>query len=113
MDILCLICYLYYIFTEPSLTLSNLASTLKQVHRPEHVAAWLAITDLEIHFITKASDSYDKSLCARSYWEYFLKHHPAPCWKVVAIALWRTGNFDALEQVIKLYLKCKFNSTIS
>ena len=101
------------LFTERSLTLSNLASILEQVNQPEHVAQWLAITDLEINFITKASDCYDESLCARSYWEYFLNHHPAPSWKVVAIALWRTGNFDKLEQVMKTYLKCKYDLTIS
>lgn len=76
---------------------------MKDVDEPEHVAAWLAITYWDQKFIVNQGGSRD-----RAYWEFFLKNHPAPSWKVVAIALWRTADYRALEIVMKLYFKCKF-----
>jgi hypothetical protein len=80
---------------------------LKDVRIPEHVAAWLAITYLE------QMDIMSVNRDGRAYWEFFLNNHPAPSWKVVAIALWRTADYRALEMVMKLYFKCMFIITES
>ena len=68
------------------------------------MAAWLAITFIEQESIIVNRDGSRD----RAYWEFFLNNHPAPSWKVVAIALWRTADYRALEIVMKLYFKCKF-----
>ena len=91
------------LYTESSLTLDNLTSVLKDVLVPGHVAAWLAITCWDQESIIVNQDGSR----ARACWEFFLKNHPAPSWKVVAIALWRTADYRALETVMKLYFKCK------
>ena len=41
----------------------------------------------------------------RAYSAYFLTHHPAPCWWIIAIALYNGGELGALEVVQKLYLR--------
>jgi hypothetical protein len=41
----------------------------------------------------------------RAYSTYFLTHHPAPCWRIVATALYRKRELGALEVVQKLYLR--------
>ena len=84
--------------TESSLTLDNLTSVLKDVLVPGHVAAWLAITYWDQESIIVNQDGSRDRAC----WEFFLKNHPAPSWKVVAIALWRTADYRALETVMKL-----------
>ena len=81
---------------------------MKDVQDPLHVAAWLAITDVEQNFLKTVDE--DEFQCNRWLWKYFLNRHPAPSWKVVAIALWRTADYETLETVQKLYLKRKFAS---
>ena len=41
----------------------------------------------------------------RAYSAYFLTHHPAPCWWIIATALYNGGELGALEVVQKLYLR--------
>ena len=41
----------------------------------------------------------------RAYSTYFLTHHPAPCWRIIAIALYKNEELGALEVVQKLYLR--------
>ena len=41
----------------------------------------------------------------RAYSAYFLTHHPAPCWWIIAIALYENWELGALEVVQKLYLR--------
>ena len=41
----------------------------------------------------------------RAYSAYFLTHHPAPCWRIIATALYRKNELGALEVVQKLYLR--------
>ena len=92
--------------TESSLTLDNLVSILKDIQTPVSVAAWLAVSDIELDLTIATYE--DVSQCSRAFWEYFLNHHPAPSWKVVAVALWRTENYEVLEKVMTMYLKRKF-----
>ena len=46
-------------------------------------------------------------LCKRAYMEYWVAHHPAPSWKMIAISLWKSRELGALEVVQKLYFKGK------
>ena len=41
----------------------------------------------------------------RAYLAYFLTHHPAPGWWIIATALYNRGELGALEVVQKLYLR--------
>ena len=41
----------------------------------------------------------------RAYSTYYLTHHPAPSWQIVATALYDVKEMGALEVVQKLYLK--------
>ena len=41
----------------------------------------------------------------RAYSAYFLTHHPAPSWWIIATALYRNQELGALEVVQKLYLR--------
>ena len=42
-----------------------------------------------------------------AYMEYWVAHHPAPSWKMIAISLWESSELGALEVVQKLYFKGK------
>ena len=41
----------------------------------------------------------------RAYSTYFLTHHPALCWSIIATALYEEMEIGALEVVQKLYLR--------
>ena len=41
----------------------------------------------------------------RAYSAYFLTHHPAPCWWIIATALYEEEELGALEVIQKLYLR--------
>ena len=41
----------------------------------------------------------------RAYMDYWITHHPAPSWKLIAISLWVARELKALEVVQKLYFK--------
>ena len=41
----------------------------------------------------------------QAYSAYFLTHHPAPCLRIIATALYNGGELEALEVVQKLYLR--------
>ena len=43
----------------------------------------------------------------RAYMDYWITHHPAPSWKLIAISLWMAEELGALEVVQKLYFKGK------
>ena len=91
------------IHTETTLTLSNLSAILSTVSDLEHVAAWLAITVERMHQLNAQQSAPAVNLVS----EYFLTHHPAPCWKIVAIALWRSHEVKALEEVQSVYSSSK------
>ena len=82
---------------ESTLTLDNLTGVLDDISDANLVAAWLAITDLQqMDIIVSCRDN--PSQIKRAYWESFLAHHPAPCWKIVAVGpvaykrVWNIGE---------------------
>lgn len=88
--------------TESTLTLDKLTDVLDCISNAEHVASWLAITPSKQFKICERYGADSSPQIKRAYWDYFLTHHPAPCWKIVAVALWRTREFKALEVVQKM-----------
>ena len=89
---------------EPSLTLDNLTSVFDGVKDMEFVGAWLQIPDSKQD---ELEQQYDGQQIKRAFSAYFMSHHPAPSWLIIAIALWCMKEHGALEVVQKLYLKGK------
>ena len=86
---------------EPSLTLDNLTSVLDEVENMDGVADWLHIPRSKRG---KLKQQYDRQQIKRAFSAYFMSHHPAPSWLIIANALWEKEH-GALEVVQKLYLK--------
>ena len=90
---------------DPTLTLDAVSSVLDGVQNMgdgDSIASWLQIPTFkqdELH------QQYDGSLHPKAYSTYFLTEHPAPSWRIIALALWQNGELGALEVVQKLYLK--------
>ena len=91
--------------TEQTLTLDNLTSVLEgvPVHCLNKVAEWLHIPFSERRENLRYTPRYVRTY----YCDYWLTYHPAPSWKLVAIALWMTEEHAALEVLQKIYLKGK------
>ena len=89
---------------EPSLTLDNLTSVFDGVGNMDRLvrSAWLQIPRSKQD---ELQQQYDRQQIKRAFSTYFMSHHPAPSWLIVANALWMTDNHGALEVVQKLYLK--------
>ena len=69
------------------------------------LVGWLQFPDSKQRDIRQQFDSGPHR--NRAYIDYWITHHPAPSWKVVAITLWMAGELVALEVVQKLYFKGK------
>ena len=87
---------------EPSLTLDNLTSVFDGVGDMDSVGAWLQISGSKQG---ELQQQYDRQQIKRAFSVYFMSHHPAPSWLIIANALFETGEHGALEVVQKLYLK--------
>ena len=90
---------------EPSLTLDNLTSVFDGV--VENMdglvgSGWLQIPDPKQN---ELKQQYDRQQIKRAFSVYFMSHHPAPSWLIIANALWEQEENGALEVVQKLYLK--------
>ena len=94
-----------HISTEPTISLRTITSVMSGVQDMDRVAYWLQIPPSKQTEIQQQYDSVP--LRKQAYMEYWLAHHPAPSWKVIAISLWVTGELAALEMVQKLYFKGK------
>ena len=85
--------------------LENLNTVMESVKEGglRGVGAWLYISvskrdELEQQYPVVAQ-------LKRAYSAYFLTHHPAPCWRIIATALYNGKELGALEVVQKLYLR--------
>ena len=90
---------------EPSLMLENLNTVMESVSEGglEGVGEWLHVPrskqrELEQQYPLVAQRK-------RAYSAYYLSHHPAPCWWIIAIALYIRKELEALKVVQKLYLR--------
>ena len=91
---------------EPSLTLDNLTSVLDGVEDMDGdfsgAVLFLQIPDSKQD---ELQQQYDGRELMRAHTAYYIAHHPAPSWRIVALSLWEAGEHGALEVVQKLYLK--------
>ena len=87
---------------EPSLTLDNLTSVLDGVENMDGAGVWLQIPGFKQD---ELQQQYDRQQIKRAFSAYFMSHHPAPSWLIIANALWKAGEHGTLEVVQKLYLK--------
>ena len=71
----------------------------------ENVGMWLHITQSERQELQQRYPVVAQ--LKRAYSAYILTHHHAPCWRIIATALYRTKELGALEVVQKLYLRGK------
>ena len=91
-----------HIYLDPSLTVDSLSSVLDTVQDLNGVVDQLHIPSSKQ---AELAQQYDKKQHNRAFAAYFLTHHAAPSWRVIALALWQTGELKALESVQKLYYK--------
>ena len=86
--------------------LENLNTILEGVKKWERgVVAWLHIPYAKQQ---ELKEQYPINVFAqrrRAYLAYFLTHHPAPSWRIIATALYIGEELGALEVVQKLYLR--------
>ena len=84
------------------MTLDNLSSILDRVQDIDAVGHYLQIP------YSKQVDlrqQYDIRQLHTAWSSYFVSHHPAPSWRIVAFALWEARELEALKIVQKLYLE--------
>ena len=85
------------------MTLDNLTSVFDGVvENIDIVAAWLQIPDSKKYELKQQYDGRERT---RAYTAYYITQHPAPSWRIVALALCQAEEHGALEVVQKLYLK--------
>ena len=88
---------------EPSLTLENLNAVMESINDGKledivfrfHIP-WPKRKELQQQYPVVAQRK-------RAYSAYYLTHHPAPCWRIIATALYEREELGALEMVQKLY----------
>ena len=91
------------LFTDPSLTLNNVTAILKDVEMWENVALSIGIPDSKRLELQSQSATTDQ--LKQAYWDYWLRHHPAPSWRLLAGGLYIWGVHGALEVLQMNYLK--------
>ena len=86
------------IITEVSLTVDNLSIVFDGMKGMDLFmqSGWLQIPDSKRR---ELQQKYDSRQVKKADAECFVSHHPAPLWRIVAIALWQTGEHGALEMV--------------
>ena len=90
---------------EPSLTLDNLTSVLDGVEDMDGVGGVVLFLQIPYSKQHELQQQYDGRELKRAYATFYLTRHPAPSWRIVALALWQAREHGALEVVQKLYLK--------
>ena len=89
--------------TDPSLTLENLESCLKDV-RVDGLATYFDIpSSKQDEFLSKLKNTDTRKHSHLAYW---LDNHPVPSWIIIVDSLWMAGEYKAHEQVLeRFYLK--------
>ena len=91
------------LFIDLTLTLDNVTAIMKDVQECELVAIWIGIPDsirLELKSQNPTTDQHKQA-----YWDYWLHHHPAPSWRILAGGLYFWIEHGALEVLQMSYLK--------
>ena len=74
----------YFSCSDSTLTLQNLLTLLKSKSNWRWLGVWLDVPNSRLTVITRIE----------SMLEEWLKNHPAPSWKLVAWALYRSGSYN-------------------
>ena len=91
------------LFTDPTLTLSNVTAIMKDVQQWEMVADWIGIPYSKCLELKNENPTTDQ--WKQAYWDCWLHHHPAPSWRILAGGLYFLGEHGALEVLLMNYLK--------
>ena len=86
------------------MTLANLSSILDRVQDVaiDAVGHYLQIPLSKQEELRQQNDIRQLHIAWSSY---FVSHHPAPSWRIVALALWGARELEALKVIQKLYLE--------
>ena len=76
---------------------------MKDVQQWEGVANWIGIPLSELSELKSQNPTTDQT--KQAYWNYWLHHHPAPSWRILAGGLYVEVEHGALEMLLMNYLK--------
>ena len=91
------------LFTDLTLTLDNITAIMKDVQRWEDVARWIGIPLIKCAELRSQNPTADQA--KQACWDYWLHHHPACSWSILADGLYYWGEHGALEVLQMNYLK--------
>ena len=91
------------LFTDPTLTLNNVTAIMKDAQLWESVAGWIGIPPSKRHELMSQNPTTDQA--KQACWNYWLHHHPAPSWRILAGGLYFGGEHGALEGMQMNHLK--------
>ena len=93
------------LFIDPTLILSNVTAIMKDVQLWGDVAFWIGIPDSKRREFQSENPTTDQ--WKQAHWDYWIHHHPAPSWRILASALYYWVEHGALEVLLMNYLKGK------
>jgi hypothetical protein len=96
---------LIYLFTDPTLTLNTVTAIMKDVRQWADVADWIGICLSKHYELQRQNPTTDQE--KQACWNYWLHHHPAPSWRLLADGLYVCKERGALEVLQMNYLKGK------
>ena len=91
------------LFTDPTLTLNSVTAIMKGVQQWEDVAYWIGIPASKRHELKSQNPITDQA--KQACWDYWIRCHPAPSWRILAGGLYYWGEHGALEVLQMNYLK--------
>ena len=97
---------MFCLHTDPTLTLNNVTAIMKDVQLWEGVAYWIGIPLSKRVELKGQNPTIDQH--KQAYWDYWLHHHPAPSWRILAGGLYFRQEHGALEVLQMSYLKGEY-----
>ena len=91
------------LFTDPTLTLNNVTAIMRDIQEWEDVASWIGIRRSKCLELKNQNHTTDQA--KQACWDYWLHHHPAPSWRILAGGLYVWEEHGALEVLLTNYLK--------
>ena len=94
---------MFCLHTDSTLTLNNVTAIMKGVQQWKMVADWIGIPVSKHVELRCQNPNTDQR--KQAYWVYWLHHHPAPSWRILAGGLYFWEEYGALEVLQMYYLK--------
>ena len=98
------VCFSLFSLLEPTLTFSNVTEAVKLVHgfrwNATGLPYWLNIPPSKSIEVQRLYSQRRPALL-----KHFLEDHPCPSWKLIAYAVFRGGEYGALEIIQRDYFK--------